>query len=1807
MQPADLVTKINQIFGEKEAALLIAALRQDALVWDAIQDETLAVKLVQESNTDLSRWTPAAIFCMQESLPKPEDLQNLSLGVDGNIKQSSIKNYESICRNGNHPKNLAEAGYASMALRERRKLIKSWENLADEIELDETQADGDLLARWKTVIAILSGLTTDNEALFNELLCLHGKLGRELVAHAVLSVPASVKDRVSVLSNLMINLELSAQIDWLQSLALRGELALSEHLARLIISNSTSGFLNGFLSKEISSLDLSQVAAKAVRLQQAATLFQLAGKEIEADRYLNSAAETLSYLNTGIKLQQSGIQAVGLDRSGKHPNFPEDEDESNYSGLQGELLLAATTGKQKTASKNLPGKFGNSFRDLYEAGKIAAAGDLEKARELARPSIEAFMRFISTAKKDYSPKFLINWQPEEFINLLVNLDYLKEASVAVEWFLQFQPTNARLLALLGDLFNRDNQPERAAKSLSLAVSLNPNQAENRRLLAKLHETNGRYPSAMDEWKRVLDLESDPQVEDQLHLAKAAFRAEKYSEAIEMCRTITEKDPFCGLACSYWGQAAAALGDVETASEQLQKSILLAPDNSDVWLALSKFQKQNGELQKAYETLRSASFSLPDSSEINLELALLSMETGRPSEALPHLRLAASKQPENLEVASMLSNALVTLGHNDEALEFLNTVRKRWPEENNLARTHGLLLQESGNFLEAVEPLKIAVRNNSSDEEAAIKLCLSQLETKLDSLVVEGKARPNINLAEAAQVITNLINKIPESVRGHLLLGALQYAMGNLDEAFDEFKTAVDLSTSTNSEIKWIARGGLGRTALALNRPEIALAVLDEATAEQPKNLPLQRLLVPAYMKANLPQEALITAQHAVDLAPDDVENLVWYAKTMLEIGNKDEAIKVIRKASDCLNGDAASLINLAALGLEVEEHPAVRKSLLELNTLPNVNPADLARAASIQISLGDHSGASENLSRAIRMTNSNNPRWLFELGCLQKSMGNLSAALESIKQAVICDPLSAENWLMQADLFAEQGRHQSALESLEKAISLTNENAEKARTEQDTGHISLFNRYRGIAAAEIHNRFAQLMYLIGNLTGALVHAEQALELEPQNLDYRLQAARLAESLLLTERAISLAEIPADQEQLLNLQEDKTTESELAAELISIRAGLYINERKLAEAEELYQQIIRLAPSSFVKENIEIRLLASNGNIKDVKESIDSHVVQHLLENRRNRSTLNLSGISISALEAAQIAERWDLSEKLASQIVANHGLEPAAHLSLAKTLVRSGEDYFLRKEMGIQNHLPSEQILDQKQNDRFESEINSVAKQSNANDITRWQKRGLLIFGGKTGLEKVTYSDFVENDDQAAFLQALRYVGRIDEVISIGEQYEESPQVLLQMSLAYAEKNPRVGLDLCQHMNELNSPNAVTLAVSARLAELSGETNLAIDYLNEALIHYDDEAGWRAWLSNLMAIQKDYDGAAYQMEEALSHSPESSANWESLGKLYIKNKQVNQAVQAFLKATELNPSNPDTLLSLASSYREAGEIQEALDCIEKAIELNAKPDKAFLLRGEISRDLGNLIDSLEFSRKALKANPNSLEAYLFLAQTQRVAGKPNEAIETIEQAISTLGTKVELLIEKARIMHSFKGSRDVLPFLQGLISQFPKNDEILAMLARVQAETGDLANAEHTALESLKIQPNQPELNIFVGKLLRKSGQLDKAIHHFSKAVEQSHLDLEAVIELAQTHQEQREYDRALEAFQTAIQIAPRDIRAYVGAATIYRESKDYPRAEDMLRRAAEIDPGNLAIKRQLGAVVALNLVHTTQEAKTLA
>jgi Tfp pilus assembly protein PilF len=58
----------------------------------------------------------------------------------------------------------------------------------------------------------------------------------------------------------------------------------------------------------------------------------------------------------------------------------------------------------------------------------------------------------------------------------------------------------------------------------------------------------------------------------------------------------------------------------------------------------------------------------------------------------------------------------------------------------------------------------------------------------------------------------------------------------------------------------------------------------------------------------------------------------------------------------------------------------------------------------------------------------------------------------------------------------------------------------------------------------------------------------------------------------------------------------------------------------------------------------------------------------------------------------------------------------------------------------------------------------------------------------------------------------------------------------------------------------------------------------------------------------------------------------------------------------------------------------------------------------------------------------------------------------------------------------------------------------------------------------------------------------------------------------------------------------------PGELDLYLACAALLKEAKDYQAAEQMLRKASSLEPRNVNIHRQLGAVLALNLVHQSQE-----
>jgi tetratricopeptide (TPR) repeat protein len=106
-------------------------------------------------------------------------------------------------------------------------------------------------------------------------------------------------------------------------------------------------------------------------------------------------------------------------------------------------------------------------------------------------------------------------------------------------------------------------------------------------------------------------------------------------------------------------------------------------------------------------------------------------------------------------------------------------------------------------------------------------------------------------------------------------------------------------------------------------------------------------------------------------------------------------------------------------------------------------------------------------------------------------------------------------------------------------------------------------------------------------------------------------------------------------------------------------------------------------------------------------------------------------------------------------------------------------------------------------------------------------------------------------------------------------------------------------------------------------------------------------------------------------------------------------------------------------------------------------------------------------------------------------------------------------------------------------------------------------------------------------------------------VYYLSEAIRQQPSRLESYLDLAAIYLERREPQKALEIYQKAILVNPEDSRGYWQAAQVLRDGRDYLGAEAMLRKAVEFAPEDVNIRRQLGAVITLNLIHNSQEAMT--
>ena len=228
----------------------------------------------------------------------------------------------------------------------------------------------------------------------------------------------------------------------------------------------------------------------------------------------------------------------------------------------------------------------------------------------------------------------------------------------------------------------------------------------------------------------------------------------------------------------------------------------------------------------------------------------------------------------------------------------------------------LLIIHSDPDLEIEEKLKISYGFENKDDNSVIPIGLDYLNLfeeithgiitdrdkkafdkfiKVESLIEKSIGNPDI--PSRIRGLESAIKLSPKSSTAHKHLGITFYETKSYEKALESFRKALEIDPSLEEDIffhKALCYTGLGKIDQALN---IYKGALEKDEQNKSAYTPyVQMNISQLYQRKNEPENALVYAEKAIELDPENENVWITYGNTLRLLGKYDESLDSIYKA-----------------------------------------------------------------------------------------------------------------------------------------------------------------------------------------------------------------------------------------------------------------------------------------------------------------------------------------------------------------------------------------------------------------------------------------------------------------------------------------------------------------------------------------------------------------------------------------------------------------------------------------------------------------------------------------------------------------------------------------------------------------------------------------------------------------------------------------------------------------------------------------------------------------------------------------------
>jgi len=533
--------------------------------------------------------------------------------------------------------------------------------------------------------------------------------------------------------------------------------------------------------------------------------------------------------------------------------------------------------------------------------------------------------------------------------------------------------DSALLALAGEAYLQQGEPNKAAEYFAKASKLEPENAAKRTSLALAHMAQGNSESAFQELEQISV--ADKGITADLALVAAHLRNNQLEKALTALDGLEKKQPNNPETHNLRARALLAKKDMAGARQSLEKAVSISPTFFPAVASLATLDlldKKPDDARKRFESVISAD---PKNTQALLALAGLKAANGgtpdevssligkaisaSPSEPAPRLALIEYflKLKENKKALTAANEAVSAIQDKPELLDALGRTQQLAGDLNQAQTTYGKLASlQPASPLPFLRLAEIQFSNKNKDE--GTKNLKKALEIKPDIIYAQRAlitiAMESKNTKNALDIARNVQKQRPKEAVGYVLEGDI-HAFGKAwPEAINTFRNGLKLVATTELAIK--LHGSLLASGNAVEAEKTASAWLkdnpkdiafrmylgDRASAQknhtkalshylaafdlEPNNALILNNLAWASGQVKSPK-ALEYAEKANQLAPNQPAFIDTLAMLLADKGETAKAIELLRKALTIAPQASAIQLNLAKVLIASGKKEDARKEL----------------------------------------------------------------------------------------------------------------------------------------------------------------------------------------------------------------------------------------------------------------------------------------------------------------------------------------------------------------------------------------------------------------------------------------------------------------------------------------------------------------------------------------------------------------------------------------------------------------------------------------------------------------------------------------------------------------------------------------------------------------------------------------------------------------------------------------------------------------------------------------------------------------